>query len=78
MREAITRAQILIEALPYIREFADKVMVIKLGGHAMKSAELEQNFAEDMVLLKAVGIHPVVVHGGGPQIGELLTKLGVE
>ena len=72
------RALILSEALPYIQEFADKVMVIKLGGHAMLEGSLEQKFAEDVALLRAVGIHPVVVHGGGPQIGELLSKLGVE
>ncbi|HUT54197.1 MAG TPA: acetylglutamate kinase [bacterium] len=78
MVEAKTRARILVEALPYIREFADKVMVVKLGGHAMLDPELERCFAEDVVLLKAVGIHPVVVHGGGPQIEELLQKLGVE
>ncbi len=72
------RARILIEALPYIRQFAGKHVVIKLGGHAMKDAGLEQSFADDVVLLKAVGIHPVVVHGGGPQIGDLLKKLGVE
>lgn len=76
--DADARARILIEALPYIQRFAGKVMVVKLGGHAMLDAELERRFAEDMVLLKSVGIHPVVVHGGGPQIGKLLEKLGVE
>lgn len=78
MKEALERARILVEALPYIRQFADQVMVIKLGGHAMQNAELETAFAEDVVLLKAVGIHPVVVHGGGPEIAEALTRLGVE
>jgi len=78
MEEALMRTRVLIEALPYIQEFADKVMVIKLGGHAMKSAELEEGFACDIALLKSVGIHPVVVHGGGPQIGTLLSQLGVE
>jgi len=78
MAEAFERAQILVEALPYIREFADKAMVVKLGGHAMVDAGLESRFAEDIVLLKAVGIHPVVVHGGGPEIGLLLDQLGVE
>lgn len=78
MKEALERARILVEALPYIRRFADKVMVIKLGGHAMQKPELEEDFAEDVALLKAVGIHPVVVHGGGPEIGALLDRLGVE
>jgi acetylglutamate kinase len=78
MVEAAERARILAEALPYIRPFAGKVMVIKLGGHAMVNAELEARFAEDMVLLKTVGINPVIVHGGGPQIGKLLAQLGVE
>lgn len=78
MKEALKRAQVLVEALPYIRKFTDKVMVLKLGGHAMQDAELETDFAEDVALLKAVGIHPVVVHGGGPEIGALLERLGVE
>jgi len=78
MERALERARVLVEALPYIRAFADRTMTIKLGGHAMLDAELEARFAEDVVLLQAVGIHPVVVHGGGPQIGELLRKLGVE
>jgi len=78
MEKALERARILAEALPYINEFAGKAMVIKLGGHAMLDAELEADFALDVVLLKAVGIDPVVVHGGGPQIGELLEKLGLE
>ncbi len=78
MENAQERAQVLAEALPYIREFAGAPMVIKLGGHAMLDADLERRFAEDVALLKAVGINPVVVHGGGPQIGELLDRLGVE
>ncbi len=78
MEEALFRARVLAEALPYIQRFADKLMVVKLGGAAMLDPELERAFAEDVVLLKAVGMHPLVVHGGGPQIGELLEKLGVE
>ncbi len=78
MQEALLRTKVLIEALPYIQEFADKVIVVKLGGHAMKSPELEAGFALDIALLKSVRIHPVVVHGGGPQIGSLLEQLGVE
>lgn len=78
MEEALMRTRVLIEALPYIQEFADKVMVIKLGGHAMKDPALEEGFARDVALLKSVRIHPVVVHGGGPQIGSLLEKLGIQ
>ena len=66
------RAQILVEALPYIRRFVGKTLVIKYGGNAMESEELKTGFARDIVLMKAVGINPVVVHGGGPQIGDLL------
>ncbi|MFM7141092.1 MAG: acetylglutamate kinase, partial [Alphaproteobacteria bacterium] len=69
----IERADILLEALPYIRRFAGKTIVIKYGGHAMTDAALKQAFAEDVVLLKAVGINPVVVHGGGPQIDRMLS-----
>jgi len=68
----------LTEALPYIRRFAGKTMVIKYGGNAMVDDALKNGFARDVVLMKAVGINPVVVHGGGPQIGELLQKLGKE
>jgi acetylglutamate kinase len=69
-------AEVLTEALPYIQRFAGKVLVIKYGGNAMVDAALKNSFARDIVLLKAVGIHPVVVHGGGPQIGEMLDKIG--
>ena len=72
------RAEILAQALPYIRQFHGKTMVIKYGGNAMTDPALQQDFAEDVVLLKLVGINPVVVHGGGPQIGNMLKKLGVE
>lgn len=78
MEKALERAHVLAEALPYIRKFSGKHMVIKLGGHAMLDQDLERSFAEDVALLEAVGIRPIVVHGGGPQIGDLLEKLGVE
>ena len=70
------RAEILAQALPYIRKFHGKTMVIKYGGNAMTDPALQQDFAEDVVLLKLVGINPVVVHGGGPQIETLLQRLG--
>ncbi|MBL0945009.1 MAG: acetylglutamate kinase [Hydrogenophaga sp.] len=70
------RAEILAQALPYIRQFHGKTMVIKYGGNAMTDPALQQDFAEDVVLLKLVGINPVVVHGGGPQIETLLQRLG--
>jgi acetylglutamate kinase len=76
MRNPIDKANVLVEALPYIRRFYDKTVVIKYGGSAMEEARLKRNFALDVVLLKYIGINPVVVHGGGPQIGQLLTKLG--
>jgi len=69
-------AQVLVEALPYIRRFHGKTMVVKYGGNAMVEHVLKQGFARDLVLMKLVGINPVVVHGGGPQIGELLERLG--
>ena len=74
--KSIERAEILLEALPYIRRFYNKTIVIKYGGHAMVDAELKDLFAKDVVMMKYIGIHPVVVHGGGPQIGKFLTKLG--
>jgi acetylglutamate kinase len=72
------RAEILMEALPYIREFRGKTVVIKYGGSAMEDAELKRSFALDVILLHFVGIHPVIVHGGGPQIGALMKRLGKE
>ena len=72
------KAEILAQALPYIRKFHGKTMVIKYGGNAMTDPELQQDFAEDVVLLKLVGINPVVVHGGGPQIETALKRLGKE
>lgn len=73
---AAHKAQVLAEALPYIRRFYDKTIVIKYGGNAMTDAALKRGFARDVVLLKLVGINPVIVHGGGPQIGELLKRVG--
>ncbi len=70
------KAQTLSEALPYIKRFFDKTIVIKYGGNAMTDARLKECFAQDVVLLKLVGMNPVVVHGGGPQINEMLDKLG--
>ncbi|HWJ61536.1 MAG TPA: acetylglutamate kinase, partial [Acidimicrobiales bacterium] len=75
---AATRAAILVEALPYIQAFSGKTVVVKYGGNAMIDDALAHSFAADIVLLRAVGLKPVVVHGGGPQIGELLAKLGKE
>ncbi|MDQ1278014.1 MAG: acetylglutamate kinase [Thermodesulfobacteriota bacterium] len=78
MKKSMERADILIEALPYIRRFYNKIIVIKYGGHAMVDDELKDMFARDVLMMKYVGIHPVVVHGGGPQIGGYLKKLGKE
>jgi acetylglutamate kinase len=75
---ALAKAEVLTEALPYMQRYAGATFVIKYGGHAMGDPEAARDFAEDIVLLKAVGINPVVVHGGGPQIGAMLKKLGVE
>ena len=72
------KAQILIEALPYIRRFNNAIIVIKYGGHAMVDEELKKNFALDIILMKYVGLNPIVVHGGGPQIGDFLKKLSIE
>ncbi|MBC7992864.1 MAG: acetylglutamate kinase, partial [Rhizobacter sp.] len=70
------KAEILAQALPYIRKFHGKTIVIKYGGNAMTDPALQQDFAEDVVLLKLVGMNPVVVHGGGPQIEDALAKIG--
>ncbi|MGH6612839.1 acetylglutamate kinase [Sphingomonas sp.] len=74
----LAKAETLTEALPYMQRYAGATFVVKYGGHAMGDPELARDFAEDVVLMKAVGINPVVVHGGGPQIGAMLKKLGVE
>ena len=75
---AINIAQILSEALPYIQRFTNKTIVIKYGGSAMTDESLKQGFARDIVLMKLVGLNPIVVHGGGPQIGAVLSELGIE
>ena len=72
------KAATLIEALPYLRKYAGDIFVIKYGGHAMGEPALSRQFAEDMTLLKQVGIHPVIVHGGGPQIGKMLERLSIK
>jgi acetylglutamate kinase len=74
----LAKAETLVEALPYLQRYAGRTFVVKYGGHAMGDPEAARDFAEDVVLLKAIGINPVVVHGGGPQIGAMLGKLGVE
>lgn len=78
IQELIEKAHILLEALPYIREFHGKTIVIKYGGHAMIDPALKESFARDVVLLKYIGINPIIIHGGGPQIGEMLKRLGKE
>ncbi len=77
-KTSLAKAEVLIEALPYFQRYAGRTFVVKYGGHAMGDPAAARDFAEDIVLLKAVGINPVVVHGGGPQIGAMLEKLGVE
>lgn len=77
MDDFIGKAEVLMEALPYIQRFYGKTFVIKYGGHAMENEELKHSFAQDIVLLKYVGINPVVVHGGGPQIDSVLEKMGI-
>jgi acetylglutamate kinase len=74
--QALNVAKVLTEALPYIQRFAGKTLVVKYGGNAMTDPELERSFARDIVLLKTVGINPVIVHGGGPQVDSLLKQLG--
>src|SRR4051812_10838662 len=78
MSDAQDKAATLIEALPWIQRFAGTIMVVKYGGNAMVNDELRRAFAEDIVFLHHVGIHPVVVHGGGPQINSMLGRLGIE
>ena len=77
MEQEKAKAKILLEALPHIREFYGQTVVIKYGGHAMKDEELKKAFALNVVLLKYIGLNPVVVHGGGPQIGTMLEKLNI-
>ncbi|MEE8313795.1 MAG: acetylglutamate kinase [Myxococcota bacterium] len=78
MEKLIEKAGVLVEALPYIRAFYDKTIVIKYGGSAMVDAELKASFATDVTLLRYIGLRPVIVHGGGPQIGHMLKRLGIE
>ena len=75
---AILKANVLAEALPYIRRFHGKTIVVKYGGNAMTDIALQKSFAHDVVLLKLVGMNPVVVHGGGPQIEQLLDRLNIK
>ncbi|HWO58746.1 MAG TPA: acetylglutamate kinase [Umezawaea sp.] len=77
-QEAGAKAAVLVEALPWLQRFRDAVVVVKYGGNAMIDDKLKRAFAQDMVFLKLAGLHPVVVHGGGPQIGAMLKKLGIE
>ena len=78
MQEIIDKARVLVEALPYIRAFYDKTIVIKYGGAAMADKTLKASFATDVTLLRFIGLRPVIVHGGGPQIGQMLKRLGKE
>ncbi len=77
MQKLIEKANTLLEALPYIRRFSGKTIVIKYGGHAMADEDLKKSFALDIILLKYIGINPVIVHGGGPQINETLKRYGI-
>ena len=76
--EAVAKARVLSEALPYMRRFAGRTIVVKYGGHAMGNEAMASQFARDIVLLKQVGINPIVVHGGGPQIGQMLERLNIK
>ena len=78
MKDLIDKAEVLVEAMPYIRRFANSTIVLKYGGSAMIDPALRASFARDVVLLKYIGLRPVIVHGGGPQIGRTLEKLGVQ
>ncbi len=78
MEKYLQKAEILSESLPYIQKFYGKTLVIKYGGHAMVDEALQESFAKDVALLKFIGINPVIVHGGGPQIGKVLERMGIE
>lgn len=78
IEQSLDKAKVLIESLPYIKEFSNKTIVIKYGGHAMVDEELQKNFALDVILMKYIGINPVIVHGGGPQINQFLDKMNVQ
>lgn len=77
-KEAVITTKVLSEALPYLQKFSGKTIVVKYGGNAMTDETLKNSFARDMVMLKLIGINPIVVHGGGPQIGEMLEKLNIQ
>ena len=76
--EMLAKAKVLSEALPYMRRYAGKTFVVKYGGHAMGDAAVAAEFARDVVLLRQVGINPIVVHGGGPQIAQMLDRLAIK
>ncbi|MBI5442035.1 MAG: acetylglutamate kinase [Deltaproteobacteria bacterium] len=78
MQSSVEKAQVLLEALPYIREFYGKVVVIKYGGHAMTDERLKEFFALDVILMKYIGLNPVIVHGGGPQINTVLDRMQIQ
>ena len=78
MKDLVDKAEVLVEALPYMRRFVGRTIVIKYGGHAMQDQNLRASFAVDVVLLKYIGVRPVIVHGGGPQIAVELERLGIE
>ena len=78
MQELINKANVLVEALPWIRQFYGKTIVIKYGGNAMVEERLKEGFARDIILMRYIGLNPVVVHGGGPQIGKVLEAMGIE
>lgn len=78
MDEALQKASVLMESLPYIKKFYGKTIVIKYGGNAMVDENLKESFAKDIVLMKYIGLNPVVVHGGGPQIGKVLEQMGIQ
>ncbi|HKY63302.1 MAG TPA: acetylglutamate kinase [bacterium] len=78
MDQLVQRASVLMEALPYIRRFYGKVIVIKYGGHAMVDEKLKESFAKDIIMMRYIGLNPIVVHGGGPQIGNVLKQMGIE
>ena len=76
MEDLVDKAKVLIEALPYMQRFVGKTIVIKYGGHAMTDESLRASFAADVVLLKHIGVRPIIVHGGGPQIEATLERMG--
>ncbi len=76
--DGIAKAKVLVESLPYLREYSGKTLVIKYGGHAMVDEELKKNFALDLILMQYIGIRPVIVHGGGPQINHFLEKMRIQ